>query len=116
MKPQTPIYCFSSVRPASGRRPTTVRPARWRQAGRRSPRVWRDVKMTILGKIFKNLCEHPGVAWNGSGCKSVHFERDLSMFRAISDAICVEFTKKTRYELISMWPFRRQKRISEPSK
>ena len=96
--------CPSSVRQASDHRPS----------GQVAP-GWPAVPKGVAGrqnddfglKKIKTFCEHPVVAWNRSGCKSVHFERDLSMFRAISDAICVEFTKKTRYELISRWPFRR---------
>ena len=46
------------------------------------PRPYKQciLEMTILGLIFEIISEHPGIAWNHLGFKSVHFECDLGIF------------------------------------
>ena len=57
--------------------------------------------MAMLGEMFEIFCECAGMAWNRSGFQSVYFERDLNVFKVISDKMGVEFLKKIRYDPIS---------------
>ncbi len=57
--------------------------------------------------FFKKKCWVPGMAWDRSGSKLVHFERDCVRFSCVLARFSVDFVVKLPSGGVLGWPFGR---------